>query len=94
MDSESLNAPCIEVVGGGESRKTFSVHEYKSALERARRLGSPAAQDEERLGWARFAPAVEKLSVEQQQPGLFLPRFRICDWDVYDAQMRGLLGLD
>jgi len=42
--------------------------------------------------WTEGAPPVEKLTLDWQQTEEG-SRFRICDWDVYDAQMRELLGL-
>ena len=42
--------------------------------------------------WTEGAPAVEKLSLDWQETSEG-SRFRICDWDVCDAQMRELLGL-
>jgi hypothetical protein len=70
---------------------SVSVREYVATSERARRF-SPAKRPFD-LDRATFAPPVEKLTREYQQPGFHLPRFRICDWGLYDAQMRELLGL-
>ena len=93
MSSNPVMQPCIEVVElWGEAPRKVSVREYEATVKRARGLG-PRARDREDIDWAAFAPAVEKLTLEYQQPGFHLPRFRICEWDAYDAQMRELLGL-
>ena len=91
MNTDSINEPCIEVIAPSEGTRRVSVREYVSAAERARGF-SPAKRPIE-IDWAAFAPPVEKLTLEYQQPGFHLPEFRTYDWDLYDMQMRKLLGL-
>jgi len=43
------------------------------------------------VSWTEGAPRAPKLKTNWQKTSR--GRFRICDWDVYDAQMRELLGL-
>ena len=93
MDTSELQKPCIEVKVAGEALQTFSVREYEATLRRARSLGSPAARDEEGIRWANDARPSEKLTLEEQQPWMFGPRLRICNWGAYDVQMRQLLGI-
>jgi hypothetical protein len=86
-----MKESCIEVMRIGGGPKRVSVREYVATAKRASGF-SPAKRPHD-IDWATFAPPVEKLTLEYQQPGFNLPRFRICHWDVYDAQMRELLGL-
>jgi hypothetical protein len=92
MSPKLIMQPCIEVLAPGEGVRRVSVREYEATAQRAGGL-APYARDHEGIGWAAFAPPVQKLNLEYQQPGFNLPRFRIYDWDLYDTQMRELLGL-
>ena len=70
----------------------YSVAEYREGLRTGNTLGSSKARAFHGVIWTEGAPAVEKLTLSWQETEEG-SRFRICDWDVYDAQMREFLGL-
>jgi hypothetical protein len=82
---------CIELDRGLGSR-FFSVAEYEKGKVRALHLSSPKARSFHEVIWTEGAPAVEDLSIAwlKTRAG----KFRICARDVYDAQMRVMIGLD
>jgi hypothetical protein len=69
----------------------FSVIEYEEGHRWAQRLSNPRARAFHDVSWTEGAPRAPKLKTDWQKTSR--GRFRICDWDVYDAQMRELLGL-
>jgi hypothetical protein len=92
MDETRRDDQCIERQGLLDSVYFYSVAEYEDGLRCGRTLSSSKARAFHRVIWTEDAPAVEKLTTEWQKTGP--ESFRICDWSVYDAQMRRLLGLD
>lgn len=102
MTGSRRNDQCIERVESVErrtrrelaeatSRYFYSVQEYEDARRRARSLSNPRALAFHGVGWAEFIPRVEQLTTEWER--LEFGYVRICDWDVYDAQMRELIGI-
>jgi hypothetical protein len=83
---------CIERRGLMDDAHYYSVAEYRQGLRAGRMLSSSKARAFHRVIWTEGAPAVEKLTLDWQKTSEG-SRFRICDWDVYDAQMREFLGL-
>jgi hypothetical protein len=69
----------------------YSVSEYEEALRRGRTLSSSGARAFHEVGWTEDAPTVASLTTEWNKTSRGY--FRIRDWDVYDAQMRELLGI-
>ena len=80
VDRDVLSVPCIDF-RGGVGLRPMTVAEYDAAVQHRPRG--------EQVLWARVAPPVEKLTTETEAPY----GARITDPDVYDAQMRALIGL-
>jgi hypothetical protein len=92
MEGIRRDDQCIERRGFMDASYFYSVSEYEHAMDRARCLSSPKARSFHGVIWTEGAPAVEVLTTDwlETPEG----KFRICDWDTYDAQMRVLIGLD
>jgi hypothetical protein len=91
MDETRRHDQCIER-RVSDSIYYYSVAEFRAGQRAGRRLSSSKARAFHGVIWTEGAPAVEKLTLDWQESEEG-SRFRICDWDVYDAQMRELLGL-
>ena len=65
--------------------------EYEKGHRWAQRLSNPQARAFHNVSWTEGAPRAPKLKTDWQETSR--GRFRICDWDLYDAQMRKVLGL-
>jgi hypothetical protein len=83
---------CIERRDLLDGAHYYSVAEYQEGLRAGRMLSSSIARSFHGVIWTEGASPVEKLTLDWQKTEEG-SRFRICDWDVYDAQMRELLGL-
>jgi hypothetical protein len=77
---------------GSEAVVYFSVAWYDYQLARARKAAVSEPSGPGEVYWTDGAPSVEEISTEWQETTD--GRVRICDWDLYDAQMRVLIGLD
>jgi hypothetical protein len=87
---------CIEHRGLLGDGLFYSVAEYEEGRRAANAFSGTDIAALVAVAWGFMAPALERLTVEWQpepNPPQFRDQFRICDWDVYDAQMRELLGL-
>jgi hypothetical protein len=91
MDETRRDDQCIER-RFSDSIYYYSVAEYREGQRAGSGLSSSKARAFHGLIWTEGAPAVEKLTLDWQETAEG-SRFRICDWDVYDAQMRELVGL-
>ena len=76
--------------GRPASSRFFSVFECEDGHRWAQRLSSLRAGAFHEVSWTKGAPPTPKLKTECQETSR--GRFRICDRDLYDAQMRELLG--
>jgi hypothetical protein len=92
MDETRRDDQCIERRDLLDGAYYYSVAEYREGLRAGSRLSSSKARAFHGVIWTEGAPAVEKLTLDWQETEEG-SRFRICGWDVYDAQMRELLGL-
>ena len=84
---------CIERRGFGGTNCFYSVFEYEEGMERAKFFAYPRGLSFHGLIWTHGAPRPEDLTADwtHTRDG---GDFRICDREVYDAQMRRMLGLD
>ena len=91
-EDEQKSDHCIERRSILDTPHFYSVVEYDADMERAARLSSSKARGFHGVIWTEGAPEVQELTVEWRatKEG----RFRICDSELYDAQMRQFLGLD
>jgi hypothetical protein len=83
---------CIERRSIIDSAHFYSVQEYEEGLAQGKSLSSSRARSFHEVIWTEGAPKVEELTIEWQETKE--GKFRIRDWDVYDSQMRRLIGLD
>lgn len=92
MEEIKRDDQCIERRGVLDTSYFYSVPEYEKAMEWGRCLSGPRARSFFEVVWTEGALAVEGLTTDwlKARKG----KFRICDWNVYDAQMRVLIGLD
>jgi len=81
---------CIEWRRAGGDCWYWSVSEYDSVVARGREM-TYSDRSWSGLSWTTSAPKVEELTVEGNNT--IGGTFRIFDWDVYDAQMRALIGI-
>jgi len=92
MEAPRRDDECIEFRSRYLDRsRFFSVLHYDADLRFGQRLSNPRAITFHGTRWTKGAPRVEELTLEWQETAE--GRFRICDWDVYDAQMRALIGI-
>ncbi len=91
MDEIRQDHQCIEWETSLGDSYYLSVSEYEHGHRWAKMLRSPRARAFHDVSWAEGAPRTPSLKTDWQETDR--GRFRICDWDVYDAQMRELLGL-
>ena len=75
---------CIEWKGPAIGTAYWSVTEYDSDRAHGRAM-TASERSWNALGWTGFAPSVEELPDEPTET--IMGTFRICDWDVYDAQI-------
>jgi hypothetical protein len=85
------DSPCIVLERSYTKPKRFTVVQYDEGTRRARSIGTMRGLAFHGLNWTHGAPAVEELSIDWIDGGD--GRFRICDPDAYDLQMRKLLGI-
>jgi hypothetical protein len=94
MDQPTRDDQCIERrVAYTPLNWFYSVSEYEDQLALAELWSTADERRRHDLEWTEVAPPVEKLSTGEF---VYFGRdgFRISDWDVYDSQMRELIGLD
>ena len=83
--------PCIEIEYlPMHTKEAFTVAYYDSRLRFSRCIAYHALPFHE-ITWTLGAPPVERLTTEWQEGDR--ARFRISDPEVYDQQMRQLVGL-
>jgi hypothetical protein len=92
MGGEKRSDRCIEWRSILDNATYFSVEEYEDGFRWAERLSSPKARAFHNVSWTEGAPRVEELRTDWQETSR--GRFRICDWTVYEVQMRKLIGID
>lgn len=92
-DSLTRPEPCIERRHPWTDEVIrFSVFEYDAAMRRGRSLSHSKARAFHGVIWTEAAPEVQELTLEWQETRE--GSFRISDWDLYDTQMRQLIGLE
>jgi hypothetical protein len=92
VDKRKHSDHCIEWRTIIDTSFFCSVPEYEAALRLSRSLSNDKAKTFHGGRWADGAPRVESLKLEWQQIPEY-GRIRICDWDIYDKQMRELIGV-
>ena len=85
--------PCIERKSRFlEVVYRYSVFEYDRAMSKGRSLSHSKARAFHGVIWTEAAPEVQELTLEWQSSRE--GGFRISDWEIYDNQMKQLIGLE
>lgn len=92
MNANQSPEPCIERRGFTDKIERYSVFEYVAEMRRGRIFSNSKARAFHGVIWTEAAPKVAELTVEWQKTRQ--GEFRISDWDLYDTQMRQLIGLE
>lgn len=90
MNQRPKSGDCIELRELGHS-SYMSVKKYEAARRYARKISDPILLVSERAEWATAAPRVECLTEDWQSIGR--GQVRISGREIYDQQMRGLIGI-
>lgn len=83
---------CIERRNLGGGRQFYSVFQYAADMRKGKGLRHGKARAFHGVVWTEVAPEVQELRVDWQKTSE--GELRICDWDLYEVQMRQLIGLD